>query len=221
MPVDHGLAILIFIGRLGDVWSTHFLTPTMVLEANPIARRYKRATFALGFLLCGVPYFDVNLGVMVAVPLLLVTASNLSRAWLGGVLGEQEMEALCLRAASRGKLGMAIGLVWGTAFFFALAATILWWLARDNAIAWHFAVGLALYGILFAFHSSLAFAALLAMVARPDRPPRRPARRCCLGHGAGKSPRPIDCGVRERNRQRLERRHVHLCPAHAGRAAMA
>ena len=157
MPVDHGLALLIFIGRLGDAWSTHFLTPTRVLEANPIARRYKRATFALGFLLCGVPYFDVNLGVMVAVPLLLVTASNLGRAWLARVLGEREMEALYLRAASRGKLGMAVGLVWGAALFFALAASILWWLAPDDAIAWHFAVGLALYGFLFAVHASFAF----------------------------------------------------------------
>ena len=64
MPIDHGLALLIFVGRLGDIWSTHFLTPNLVLEANPLVRRFKRSTFALGFLLCLVPYFDVNLGVM-------------------------------------------------------------------------------------------------------------------------------------------------------------
>jgi hypothetical protein len=160
MPVDHGLALLIFIGRLGDVWSTHFLTPTLVLEANPVARRYQRATSALGFLLCAVPYFDVNLGVMVAVPLLLVTASNLGRAWLARALGEREMQALYLRAASRGRLGAAIGLAWGAAVFFALSAGILWWLAPDDAIAWHFGAGLALYGLLFAFHTSLAYAGL-------------------------------------------------------------
>jgi hypothetical protein len=157
MPIDHGLALLIFIGRLGDVWSTHFLTPTLALEANPLVRRFKRPTFALGFLLCFVPYLDVNLGVMVAVPLLLVTASNLSRAWMARVLGEREMEALFLRAASRGTLGMALWLVWGVAIFFALTASILWWLAADDDVAWYFATGLALYGLMFAVHNSFAF----------------------------------------------------------------
>jgi hypothetical protein len=104
-----------------------------------------------------IPYFDVNLGVMVAVPFLLVTASNLSRAWMARVLGEREMEALALRAASRGKLGTALWLVWGVAFFFALTASILWWLAADDDIAWYFATGLALYGLMFGVHSSFAF----------------------------------------------------------------
>lgn len=94
---------------------------------------------------------------MVAVPFLLVTASNLSRAWMPRVLGEGEMEALILRAASRGTLGMALWLVWGVAVFFALTAGILWWLAADDDIAWYFATGMALYGLIFAVHGSLAF----------------------------------------------------------------
>jgi len=163
MPIDHGLALLIFIGRLGDVWSTHFLTPTLALEANPLVRRFKWGTFALGFLLCFVPYFDVNLGIMVAVPFLLVTASNLSRAWMARALGEREMEDLYLRAASRGTLAMALWLVWGVAVFIALAASVLWWLAADDDVAWYFATGLALYGLLFAVHGNLAFVRLFRL----------------------------------------------------------
>lgn len=164
MPVDHGLALLILVGRIGDIWSTLFLTPNLALEANPVIRRFKRPALAAGFLLCLVPYFDVNLGVMVAVPFLLVTASNLSRAWMARVLGEREMEALFLRAASRSSLALALGLAWGVALFFALAASILWWLAGDNAIAWYFAAGLALYGLLFALHTSFAFVRLFHSV---------------------------------------------------------
>ena len=160
MPVDHGLALLIFIGRLGDVLSTNFVTPTLVLEANPLVRRFKRPAYALGFLLCLVPYFDVNLGVMVAVPFLLVTAANLSRAWMARMLGEREMAALFLRAASRGSLATALWLAWGVAAFFALAAGILWWLAANDAVAWYFGIGLALYGLIFALHSTFAFVRL-------------------------------------------------------------
>src|SRR5215831_21256130 len=83
MPaLPHLLALVILFGRLGDVGSTLFVTPTLLLEANAIVRRFKWLPIMLGFALCFVPYLDVRLGVMVAVPSLLVTASNLSRGWV-------------------------------------------------------------------------------------------------------------------------------------------
>lgn len=157
MQIEHGIALLIFVGRTGDVLSTHFITPTMVLEANPIARRFKLPTFALGFLLCAVPYWDVPLGVMVAIPSLLVTASNLSRAWFARTLGEAEMEALILRTAARSSLKTALSLVWLSGLFFVLAAVPLWWLSSDDELAWYSGTGLALFGIVFAVHSSMYF----------------------------------------------------------------
>lgn len=157
MTVENGLALLIFIGRAGDVLSTHFITPTMLLEANPIARRYKWPTFVVGFALCAVPYFDIPLAVMVAVASLLVTASNLSRAWMARTLGEAEMEALLLRTAARSSLPMALSTVWGSAVFFALAAGVLVWLSPDDDIALHVGLGIALYGLVFALHSSFFF----------------------------------------------------------------
>jgi hypothetical protein len=157
MPIEHGLALLIFIGRLGDVWSTHLVTPTMALEANPLVRRFKLPVFALGFLLCAVPYFDVPLGVMVAVPSFLVSASNLSRAWMVRALGEHEVTALTLRAARRSSLAEALALVWGAAAFFFIAAIPLWWLAARDDVAWYFASGLALYGLIFGMYGTISF----------------------------------------------------------------
>jgi hypothetical protein len=157
MATEHVLALLIFIGRAGDVLSTHFVTPTMVLETNPIVRRFKWPTFVLGFGLCAAPYYHVPLGVMVAIPSLLVTASNLTRVWMARALGESEMEALFLRAAARGSLTTAIAMVWASAFFFFLAASVLFWLSPDDDIAWYFGLGIALYGLAIAIHSSFFF----------------------------------------------------------------
>ena len=77
--LEHVLALLIFIGRAGDVLSTLFITPSMVLEANPLARRFKWPTMILGFALCALPYFDIQLAIMAAVLSFLVTASNLGK----------------------------------------------------------------------------------------------------------------------------------------------
>lgn len=157
MALEHAIALVIFVGRAGDVLSTHLVTPNMVLEANPIARRFKWPTFVLGFGLCAAPYIDIPLGVMVAIPSLLVTASNLSRVWMARTLGEREMEALLLRTAARSSLAMALSLVWAAAFFIVLAASILVWLSPDDDIAMYFGLGLALYGLALAIHSSFFF----------------------------------------------------------------
>jgi hypothetical protein len=154
MAIEHGLALLIFIGRAGDILSTQLFTPTMVLEANPVARRYKRATFVLGFAFCAVPYFNIGLAVMVAVTFLLVAASNFGRLWMVRALGEKEMMALVLRAAGRSSLKSALATVWASGLFFFLAAGILFWLQPDDEIAWYVGAGLALYGFTFAIHSS-------------------------------------------------------------------
>lgn len=165
MPLEHGLALLIFIGRVGDVLSTHFVTPNMVLEMNPFARRFKRFTFATGFLLCGIPYLDVKLGVMVAVPCLLVSASNLSRAWLSRSLGEAEMEALILRAATRSTLPTAVSLAWISGFFFALTGAVLMWLSpEDDFLIWYFGIGVAAHGVIFAIHSTFFFVRIFRRV---------------------------------------------------------
>jgi hypothetical protein len=157
MAIEHGLALLIFIGRAGDILSTQLITPTMILEANPIARRYKWTTFLLGFAFCAVPYFNIGLAVMVAVTFLLVAASNIGRLWMVRALGEREMMDLVLRAAARSSLNGALATVWVSALFFFLAAGILFWLEFDDEIAWYFGVGLALYGLVFAIHSSFFF----------------------------------------------------------------
>jgi hypothetical protein len=65
---DTVLAILILIGRLGDIVSTYLVSPTLALEANPIVRRLGWRFAIATIVVAGIPYFDVSAGVMVAVP---------------------------------------------------------------------------------------------------------------------------------------------------------
>lgn len=56
----HTLAALVLVSRLGDIGSTLLATPTLALEANPMARRFKKSTLMLGLGLAFFPY--VRLG---------------------------------------------------------------------------------------------------------------------------------------------------------------
>ena len=158
MTLENGLALIILVGRLGDVLSTLFVTPNMALEGNPVARRFKWPTMVGGFALCIVPYFDILLAIMVAVPSLLVTASNLSRGWMARALGEREVEAIILRAVARGSLATTLEMVWTAAVFVLLAAGLLVWLSwGGDDVALYFALGLGLYGLAVAIHGSFFF----------------------------------------------------------------
>ena len=158
MTLENGLALIILVGRLGDVLSTLFVTPNLVLEANPVVRRFKWPTMIAGFALCVVPYFDILLAIMVAVPSLLITASNLTRGWMAHALGEREVEAIVLRAAARGSLATTLAMVWTAVIFVALAAGLLFWISWDgDDLALYFALGLLLYGLAVGIHSSFFF----------------------------------------------------------------
>ena len=65
---EHLIALLVLVSRIGDVGTTYLITPTLKLEANPIARKlrwpFAIATLALAFL----PYWSVPLALIVLVP---------------------------------------------------------------------------------------------------------------------------------------------------------
>jgi hypothetical protein len=156
--LEHGLALLIFLGRAGDVLSTLYISPNLSLEMNPAARRFKWPIMILGFGLCAVPYFDVQLAIMVAVPSLLVTASNLSRGWMARALGDKEMERVVLRAAGSGSLPITLAMCWIAAVFILVTAgTLLWVAGGQGQAVFSFAIGIGVYGIALAIHGTLFY----------------------------------------------------------------
>jgi SAM-dependent methyltransferase len=159
MNFVHVLCFLILVGRLGDIVSTRMLTPTLKLEGNLLVRRLGWR-FALGsLLLCLVPYFTIEFGIVVLVPSLLVSASNIGKIWLIRGIGEDEFADLVLKLARRGKLSHALGAVLSAALFVILAGLVLWYLYPGTRDGWGFwfGMGIMFYGAIILLHGSLYY----------------------------------------------------------------
>ena len=104
----HTLAVLLFVSRAGDVGSTYLLTPTLRLETNPIVRRLGWWWALASFAVCAVPYWSLELAVMLVVPFLLVSAANTAQVWAVRTMGEGEYHAYLLRLARKGSMVHAL-----------------------------------------------------------------------------------------------------------------
>ncbi len=162
----HVLCFLILLGRLGDIVSTRMLTPTLKLEGNLLVRRLGWRPALLSLLLCLVPYFSAPFGMVVLVPSLLVSASNIGKIWLIRGVGEDEFADLLLKVAGRGKLSHALGAVLSSALFIILAGLVLWYLypGARNGWAFWFGMGIIFYGAIILLHGSLHYRKLFKAV---------------------------------------------------------
>jgi hypothetical protein len=151
----HTLAVLVLVSRLGDISSTLLVTPTLALEANQLVRRFRRTTLVLGLALALVPYYNTALGIVVLVPSLFVTGSNLIRGWVAHALGETELQALLHRAARQTTRLRALSFVIGGAFAFAMAGALLMLMSGGPAAwAYWFAYGILAYALAIAIHGT-------------------------------------------------------------------
>jgi len=159
MHFTHVLCFLILLGRLGDIVSTWMLTPNLKLEGNLVVKRLGWPVALASLLLCLVPYFSISFGIVVLVPSLLVSASNIGKIWLIRGVGEDEFADLLLKVAGRGKLSHALVAILSAAFFIVLAGLVLWYLYPGTRDGWGFwfGIGIMLYGVIIALHGSLHY----------------------------------------------------------------
>lgn len=173
--LKHVLCGLILLSRIGDIGTTFLITPKLVLEANPIARRLGWRFALLTLLISAVPYFSVEYGVMILVPFLMVSASNAGKVWAARTMGEHEYKAMLLGLAGKSKLRHALAGVWVSASFIVLLGVVLLFLYPDpdGELAFWFGSGIVTYGIVVAVHGSLWLSKLFkeasaaSHVARP------------------------------------------------------
>ena len=159
MKFTHVLCFLILLGRLGDIVSTRMLTPNLKLEGNLLVKRLGWPVALASLLLCLVPYFSISFGIVVLVPSLLVSASNIGKIWLIRGVGEDEFADLLLKVARRGKLSHALVAVLSGALFIVLAGLVLWYLYPGTRDGWGFwfGIGIMLYGVIILLHGSLYY----------------------------------------------------------------
>jgi hypothetical protein len=145
--IPHVIAGLLLIGRLGDVVSTWLLTPTLLLETNPVARRQGWRLPIASLLVTFVPYISVRLGMLLMVPSLLTSSSNLRGAWIARALGEREVHEFYLRAAAAGRKRTSLALVVSGTGFMMLAGGVLMWLSGYDTLPYWFGFGIVINGI--------------------------------------------------------------------------
>jgi hypothetical protein len=162
----HLLAALVLLSRLADVISTYLVSPTLALEANPLARR-GGWPFALSTLLvCLLPYYSTATGVVALTVSMLVAGSNLSRCWVARALGEAEYRAMFVRAASRGERHWSIVLVLASSLCPAIVGLLLMWLSSPNEWGYWFGTGILLYGAAIAVYGTAFVVRLFREVSR-------------------------------------------------------
>ncbi len=154
---EHVLCALILLGRIGDVGTTYLATPKLRLEANPIMRKLGWRFAVLTLLLCLVPYYSTALGVMAAVPSLMVSSSNAARLWTMRALGEEKYLEFLHLAARSGNLSHAIAGLLVSQMFLALVGLLLLWLSPDPSVDWGFwiALGILAYAFAMTVHGCL------------------------------------------------------------------
>jgi len=153
--LELSLAALILVGRVGDILSTWIVTPTLVLEANPLARRLGWK-FALATLLTAlIPFYHTGIGLVCVVVSFLVTWNNLSRAWIVRAIGEHEYLAILRAAAQRSPRWIAHACIWGSAAAMGLMGAILYFFASglESWAGW-FALGMLTFAVAFGVHGS-------------------------------------------------------------------
>lgn len=178
--VESVLCVLLLVARIADVGSTWLVTPRLLLETNPIARRLGWP-FALATLLaCLVPYLEPAIAMAMLPPFLLVSAANVERAWAVRAVGEAEhFERLRTLVASARTSRIVAANVTAAALTILCGATLMAFShgplllseVRDAVFevfaavaAWWFGFGIVAYGL-----TKLVYGTLFVLRLRRER----------------------------------------------------
>ncbi len=165
----HVLCVLVLVSRLGDIISTRLVTPTLKLEANPLARKLRWPFIWSSTLLCLLPYLHTGAAIIVLVPSLLVSASNIGKFWFVKAMGESDYHQMLLTFARKVKLSHVIASFLASFFFLLLAGIVLLYLSYgpDNW-GWWYAIGMITYAVACSLHA-LVYVVRMVKTARKLR----------------------------------------------------
>lgn len=159
---DHfatSLCVALLIARLGDVFSTYLVTPTLKLEGNPLVRKFRWPFALLTIPVCLIPYYNTALAIPILVVSLMVSASNCSKIWLHRALGESQAYELFKSCALRAPVFSSLLFILSPCFFIAMLGGLVLFFYPDPASDWGYfiAIGILCYAIAMAFYGPLFF----------------------------------------------------------------
>jgi hypothetical protein len=150
-------ALLVAFGRAMDLLSTWIATPSLTLEANPVARWLGwRGGIAVNLMAAAFLALFPVAAISVATTSVLVAARNLQSAWLTRVVGEHEYRHWLAARYREGRKGVfVICLAMNAGLTALVGAGLMIW--SDRALV-PFAVGLGIltYAAAVAFFTGMA-----------------------------------------------------------------
>ncbi|MBM3892612.1 MAG: hypothetical protein FJ388_26130 [Verrucomicrobia bacterium] len=155
LGLTYWLCLLLLVAARGlDFLSTWVATPSLLLEANPIARAMGwRLGLALNALLCLVAAAMPFVAVLVSVTSVMVAARNFQAAWLARTMGEYEFRDHLREQFRRADKRLVLGCVWAQAVLYCVIGGTVVALAGEimvQAIGW----GIVGFGLAVAVHST-------------------------------------------------------------------
>ena len=146
----HFVALVVLISRLGDIMTTYLASPTLRMEANPIAK-WLGWKFALATLLAAlIPYYSLGAGIIVG---------TMSKVLLSRALGEEIFGRLLNKAVSNTSVRTGLFYTSLPAFFIALLGSMMLVFFPDPCTDWgfYFAVGMLAYALAVLLWGNLSF----------------------------------------------------------------
>ena len=150
----HILFVMLLISRLSDIGTTYAATPKLMMEANPLVRKFRwKFAWITTLIVCFSPYVSPGLAIAIIVASFLVSASNASKIWIARALGEEKMHALFLDAAGKSNPRSSLFFITLPAIFFLILAGSLFYAYPDpHEFAYFFACGIFAYAIAILVH---------------------------------------------------------------------
>lgn len=150
------LGLLVF-ARGMDFLSTWFATPTLALEANPLAKRLGwKWGIVFNVLLCIAAAHWPLAGLIVVTTSLLVAARNFKSAWLMRALGEEGYSMLVGDVLARTSLRAFFISVFGETLLFGLLGGAVVASSEWPSVPLAVGLGMVAYAVAVAFYSLLA-----------------------------------------------------------------
>ena len=150
------LFALLGMSRGVDILSTWVATPHLVLEANPIVRKFGwRGSAILNIVLTGLLAMVPQVAIIVATTSLLVAARNFQTAWLARSMGERAYRNWLVERLTQTRKGLYLFCLFGHVLMFFTVGGVLIWQGEPNQIVWAIGVGFIAYAMVVLFYTWL------------------------------------------------------------------
>ena len=151
------LFLAIFLGRGADFLSTWIATPTLLLEANPLARKLGwKWGGAVNLAVCAGFAFFALPAIIITTCSVLVAAHNFQRAWLMRTMGEENYQEWFVERVIETRPSLYLFCLFGETALTGAVGVLLLCFSDLAVIPFGIGMGIVAYAVAVTFYTLLA-----------------------------------------------------------------